>query len=96
MKRREQLKLFMSNDASALEEEYNSWYLRMLQDRENHSAIKHQPFVIIAREMQVKIHQKAETVVLAIWYEDFQLDSSEQGSLDRAKSVSGASMFPNK
>lgn len=96
MKRRECLKLFTSHDTLALEEEYNSWYLRMLQDRENHSAIKHQPFVIIAREMQVKIHQKVETVVLAIWYEDFQLDSSEQGSIDRAKHVSGASIFQNK
>lgn len=97
MRRYEQVQILESDDIKKLEKEYNEWFKKQVEFHESVPALKATPFKVLDRVMSIRNYNGAETYVLAVFYEYFELDVHEMGP-DRGagRHIGGTSVFPRK
>jgi hypothetical protein len=97
MRRYEQVCVVEKDNVKDLEKEYNAWFKGQVDFHESVPSLKSTPFKVIDRVLSIRNYEGAETYVLAIFYEYFELDANEIGP-DRGagRHIGGTSVFPRK
>jgi hypothetical protein len=94
VRRYEQVHVLEKDNVADLEQEYNSWFKNQVEFHESVPALKATPFKVIDRVLSIRNYNGAETYVLAVFYEYFELEAHESGPDKGAgKHLGGVSAF---